>query len=101
VLGSGLDEASPGMKEMAEFVSLVFANFRPRRGKPLVFGDEKLPTLTMPLMAVVGGRDVLLDSQRTQSRLAKSVPQADIKLIAEAGHLIRGQTSAILDFLNR
>jgi pimeloyl-ACP methyl ester carboxylesterase len=89
------------MKEMAEFVSLVFANFRPRRGKLLVFGDEKLPTLTMPLMAVVGGRDVLLDSQRTQSRLAKSVPQADIKLIAEAGHLIRGQTSAILDFLNR
>ncbi len=101
VLGSAADEASPGMKEMAAFVSLIFANFRPRRGKLPVFSDEKLQTLTMPLMAVVGGRDVLLDSRQTQSRLVKNVPQADIRMFAEAGHLIRGQTSAILDFLFR
>lgn len=100
VLGDAMRD-TPGMKAMAEFSSLVFATFMPRRGKLPVFGDAKLGTLTMPLLAMVGGRDVLLDSRQTARRLKRAVPNADIRFLPKTGHLIRNQTAAVLDFLMR
>jgi len=100
VLGHTMQDTS-GMKEMSEFASLVFANFRPRRGKLPVFSDAKLRALTMPLLAIVGGRDVLLDSRQTARRLERAVPKADIRFLPKTGHLIRGQTAAVLEFLKR
>lgn len=89
------------MKEMWEFASLVFANFYPRRGKLPVVSDAKLRGLTMPLLAVVGGKDVLLDSRQTARRLKRAVSHADVRLLPKTGHLIRDQTAPILEFLTR
>ncbi|HTT99668.1 MAG TPA: alpha/beta hydrolase [Rhizomicrobium sp.] len=100
VLGDAMRD-TPGMKEMADFSSLVFSTFIPRRGKLPVFSDDKLRALTMPLLAVVGGRDVLLDSRQTARRLKRAVPNADVSLLPKTGHLIRDQTGPILDFLTR
>jgi pimeloyl-ACP methyl ester carboxylesterase len=100
VLGDAMQD-TPGMKEMSEFASLVFTSFRPRRGKLPVFSDTKLRGLTMPLLAIAGGRDVLLDSRQTARRLKRAVPKADIRFLPNTGHLIRGQTAAVLEFLMR
>lgn len=96
VLGARLD-AAPAMDG---FMALVFRHFRPRRGRLPVFGDEALGRLDMPVLAIVGGRDVLLDSFETRRRLERSAPDARVVLLPEAGHLIRGQTKAVLDFLS-
>lgn len=64
-----------------------------------LFSDEALQRLTMPVLAIVGGNDVLLDSAETKRRLETNVPQAEIRYLPEAGHFIPGQTHAILEFL--
>jgi pimeloyl-ACP methyl ester carboxylesterase len=66
-----------------------------------VFSDEDLKRLTMPMLAILGGRDVLLDSGETKRRLGRAVPHADIRCHPEMGHFIPGQNAAILEFLRR
>ena len=101
VLGRRPAATSPAARYFMEFLSLIHENFRPRIVRLPIFSDEALKRLTMPLMAIVGSKDVLLDSAGTKRRLARNVPQAEIRYLPEAGHFITGQTAAILEFLGR
>jgi pimeloyl-ACP methyl ester carboxylesterase len=85
--------------ELAGFVQLIFRHFRPRREVP-VFDDDALRRLTMPVLAVVGGRDAMLDGPATARRLAAVVPHATVRLLADAGHLLPDQAGPVLDFLD-
>jgi pimeloyl-ACP methyl ester carboxylesterase len=96
VLGTKSD---PAIGPFNDFVEAIFANFRPRRGRLPVFPGKALKSLDMPVLAIVGARDVLLDSRDTKRRLERSVKQADVRLLHAAGHLIRGETAAVLSFL--
>jgi pimeloyl-ACP methyl ester carboxylesterase len=91
----------PGIQAFLDFVALIHRNFRPRRGKLPIFQDAELKRLTMPVLAIVGGKDVLLDSSATKRRLEQNAFQVEVRYLPEAGHLIRGQTVAILEFLRR
>jgi pimeloyl-ACP methyl ester carboxylesterase len=53
----------------------------------------------MPLLAITGARDGLLDSRHTSRRLRRLLPDADVTLLPDAGHLILGQTQRIGEFL--
>jgi len=66
-----------------------------------IFGDDALKRLTMPVLAILGGKDVLLDSATTKRRLEHNLPRAEIRFLPEAGHLLREQTATILEFLRR
>jgi len=99
VLGAAIRDNTQALKDVLEFSALVFANFRPRRKKLPVLSDAKLQTLTMPVLAVVGARDVLLDSRDTKRRLEKNVAKAQVRLLPRTGHLIRGETKTVLAFL--
>jgi pimeloyl-ACP methyl ester carboxylesterase len=101
ILGRMPADASPAVRHFANFMALVHENFRPRRVKLPIFSDDALKELTMPIMVIVGGKDLLLDSAGTNRRLARNVTRADVRYLPEAGHFIRGQTQAILDFLRR
>jgi pimeloyl-ACP methyl ester carboxylesterase len=101
VLGRRPAATSPAARYFMEFLSLIHENFRPRIVKLPIFSDEALQRLTVPLMAIVGSKDVLLDSAGTKRRLERNVPQAEIRYLPEAGHFITGQTAAILEFLGR
>ncbi|MEO6088243.1 MAG: alpha/beta fold hydrolase [Umezawaea sp.] len=79
-------------------IAATFRHFRPRTEIP-VFDDAVLRSLTMPVLAVVGGRDVMIDSRATARRLAALVPHADVRVVPEAGHLVVGQADAVLGFL--
>ena len=66
-----------------------------------MFSDAALRGLAMPVLAIVGGRDALLDSAETKRRLDESAPKATVELLPDQGHLLRAQTARVLDFLVR
>jgi len=99
ILGRAPAEVSPALRAFLDFVALIHEHFRPRMVKLPVFSDAMLKRLTMPVLAIMGGKDVLLDSAGTKRRLEANVPHAEIRYLAEAGHLIPGQREAILEFL--
>jgi pimeloyl-ACP methyl ester carboxylesterase len=87
--------------EFAEFMALTFTEFLPRRDPLPVFSDEALQGLTMPVLAIVGAHDAMLDSADTARRLAAAVPHATVTVLPDVAHSIVGQTEPILEFLRR
>ncbi len=101
ILGRGPANPSPALQHLMSFVSLIHENLRPRMVKLPVFSDDALKRLTMPVLAILGGKDVLLDSAETKQRLERNVPHAEIRYFPEVGHFIPGQTATILEFLRK
>lgn len=99
ILGRAPLDPRPRVKAFLDFVVLIHRHFRPRMVKLPVFSDGALAGLRAPLLAIVGERDVLLDSAQTKRRLDKLVPGAQVICLPEAGHLITGQTTRVLKFL--
>jgi pimeloyl-ACP methyl ester carboxylesterase len=100
ILGRAPADPPPGVKVFASFLSLIHRHFRPRMVKLPVFSDDALRRLSMPVLAIVGARDVLLDSAETKERLERHAPNAQVIYLPEAGHFIPGQVARILAFLS-
>jgi pimeloyl-ACP methyl ester carboxylesterase len=86
--------------EIGRFAALIGAHFKHRRERVPIFSDEALRRLTMPVLAIVGAQDALLDSEGTRRRLEGQVAQATVRMLPDAGHVIRGETEAIEAFLS-
>jgi pimeloyl-ACP methyl ester carboxylesterase len=99
VLGRAPADPSPGLRYFMDFMALIHKTLRPRMVKLPSFSDQALQRLTMPVMAILGGKDVLLDSAETRERLERTGPHVDIRFDPEAGHFIPRQTAPILEFL--
>lgn len=99
ILGRAPTNPPPEVQPFLQFFQLIQENFRPRRVKLPVFGDDALRALNMPVLAILGGKDVLIDSDDTKRRLERNVPGVQIRYIPAAGHFIPPQTTPILDFL--
>ncbi|WP_410610029.1 alpha/beta fold hydrolase [Amycolatopsis sp. lyj-109] len=89
----GEPESSPVVAQQL----LVAANYRYRTGPFPVFGDAALAGLTMPVYAVAGADDAMVDSATTKRRLEAA--GAVVDLVPGTGHYIPGE--ADLDFLTR
>ena len=94
-------EPSPAAKAFGDFMQLIFTHFRPRTERLPPFSDEALRRLTMPLLAILGGKDVFIHSAGTRARIAVNVPNAEIVWLPEAGHLLVGHTATIDGFLRK
>ena len=101
VFGDASLTPSPQAEALSEFMALIFDNFRLRTETLPVFGDRALQGLEMSILAIVGGRDVLLDSADTKRRLERNTPQAEIDYLPKAGHVLLNHTQRILEFLLR
>ena len=101
VFGPPPRDLPPAARALAELMALISRSFRPRMGKIPIFSDAALRGLAMPVLAVVGGRDLTIDQFDTRRRLAHTAPNAVVRFLPEAGHHIPGQTAAILEFLRR
>lgn len=101
ILGRGPANPSPALQYFMAFVALIHKNLRPRIVKLPTFSDQALQRLNMPVIAILGGKDVLLDSAETKERLERNIPHVEVRYDPEAGHFIPGQTQTILDFLLR
>ena len=93
--------AAPPLKAYGEFMDLTFASFRPRTEVLPPFADAELQRLTMPLLAILGAKDVMIDSAGTRDRLVRNCPAAEMRWLPDAGHLLIGQGEAIVTFLRR
>ena len=85
--------------EVGALALLISRHFRPRTEPIPTFSDDALRSLAVPLMAVVGGKDAMIDSYETERRLTATVPHATVHLLPEAGHLLPDQTETVLRFL--
>jgi pimeloyl-ACP methyl ester carboxylesterase len=86
-------------REFARFTALIFKHFRPRTERLPPFDDQALARLAMPVLAILGGRDVFIDSPGTRERLGRILPRSTVHYVPEAGHFLPGQTDLILGFL--
>ncbi|MBA2251801.1 MAG: hypothetical protein H0W13_03705 [Nitrospirales bacterium] len=67
------------------------------QGGAAIFPDGALKRLTMPVMAIVGGKDVIVDSAETKRRMELNVRRAEIHFLPEVGtasSLISGHRSS-------
>jgi pimeloyl-ACP methyl ester carboxylesterase len=99
VLGPAPSNLPPAAQKFMEFMQLIERNFRVRRTKLPIFSDQALAQLQIPVLAILGGKDALIDSDETRSRLERNVPRVEIQYIPEAGHFIPPQTARIAEFL--
>lgn len=63
--------------------------------------DDQLAALDMPVLAIVGGRDVLIDSRDTRDRLERHTPNAEVDFIADGYHFLPHYSTRVLGFLQR
>jgi pimeloyl-ACP methyl ester carboxylesterase len=86
---------------MNKLSSLVLAHFRPNMARVARFSDAALQRLAMPLLLIVGERDVMLDSAETRARIEGNAARAEVLWLPGVGHRIVGQTAPILEFLRK
>ena len=101
VIGPGSADSTDGREIYMDFMALVQRHFRSRMEQLPIFSDAALARLTMPLLAVLGGRDVLLDSAETKARLERNVARVEVRYLPDLGHGVFGERAAILEFLSR
>jgi len=99
ILGRAPADPTPPVKAFMDFIALIHRHFRPRMVKLPAFSDGSLRNLGAPVLAIVGGRDVLIDSKATKRRLEENAPGAKVVYLPEAGHVIFGQMPRVLEFL--
>ncbi|HEX6682996.1 MAG TPA: alpha/beta hydrolase [Candidatus Limnocylindrales bacterium] len=89
--------ASSAATDLGTMTLLIHQHFRPRFDRLPQFSVEALSTIDAPVLAVVGGRDAMLDSHQTKQKLEEA--GKEVHLLPDAGHLLPDQTESILDFL--
>lgn len=99
VFGSPPTDPPPDVQKLVDYVGLVGASTRARPTRIPIFPDAALGRLTMPVLAIVGGQDVLIDSEGTRDRLQAHAPGARVIFLPQARHVIPGQAAMVHDFL--
>ncbi|MBX3445544.1 MAG: alpha/beta fold hydrolase [Parvibaculaceae bacterium] len=90
-----------GTDPLTALMEAIGSSVKPRVLRIPQLTDAELRSLAMPLLAIVGGRDVLLDSRDTLRRLQRNVPHAEICFIEEGYHFLPGLAPRIMEFLER
>jgi pimeloyl-ACP methyl ester carboxylesterase len=99
ILGPRPAELTDTMRRFAELSDHISREFRPRYVKLPIFTDDQLAGLSMPVMAVVAGRDVMLASAPMKRRLELHVRNLTMHYLPEAHHFPGSQAERVLEFL--
>ncbi len=89
----------PGAVAFRAFFDLIADEFRPRMEQLPRLSDEQVRSLDCPVLAIVGGKDVLLRTEDTRNRLRALAPQAEVDYRPQARHYIPGTEKEIVPFL--
>jgi pimeloyl-ACP methyl ester carboxylesterase len=87
------------VRPLMTLMALINRAFIPRVISIPVASDADLAGLAMPVLAIVGGRDVLIDSTETRDRLTRLTPSARVVFLPEGRHFLPGQTGTVMAFL--
>lgn len=88
-------------EEAIEYMKIINSHSNSRIETVPIFSDKELSLLTMPVMLIVGEKDVMLHSKESADRLAKLLPHATVNLIPNLGHVLLNLTGDILVFLQK
>lgn len=89
------------VRPIADLMDAVARAIKPRVVSIPQLSDAELGKLGMPILAIIGGRDALLDSRDTRERLQRAATHAEICFIEEGYHFLPNQASRVMDFLER
>ncbi len=89
------------LRPLADLIETIGRGIKPRLVRIPRLSDAELGRLAMPILVIIGGKDVLLDSHDTRDRLRRSAPHAEICFMEEGYHFLPGQTARVMAFLER
>ncbi|MBO6635445.1 alpha/beta hydrolase [Parvibaculum sp.] len=101
VFGPAQKAPPPEMQALAALMEAIGEAEKPRVLRIPALSDAELAALDMPLIAIVGGRDVLLDSRDTRARLERHAPNAEVSFIEEGYHFLPDTGPRVTGFLER
>ncbi len=101
VLGPAPDVLPVAMQPFSALMDSIGRTTKPRFVAIPQLTDDQLGALKMPILAIVGGRDVLLDSVDTRGRLRQNTPHAEVCFLEDGYHFLPDQTTRIMAFLER
>lgn len=101
VFGPAPKVLPPELQPLADLMEKIGREVKPRVLRIPRLSDAQLAALKPPLLAIVGRRDVLLDSPDTRDRLHRNAPHAEVLFLEDGYHFLPDQTSRIMDFLER
>lgn len=101
MLGPAPEQVSDTVRRFGAMHERISREFRPRHERLPIFSDSQLAGLTMPVMAVVAGRDVMLAPGPMRQRLEANVPDLEMHYLPEARHFPGSQAERVLHFLTR
>jgi pimeloyl-ACP methyl ester carboxylesterase len=101
MLGPSPLHDSSEARAVVDLMGLISKHFRQNFAKVTRFSDAALSRLTMPVLAIVGGQDPMLDSRETRDRLEAHAANVQVRYLPDVGHAVVGQTAPILEFLTR
>ncbi|MFC4173913.1 alpha/beta fold hydrolase [Microvirga sp. GCM10011540] len=99
VFGPAPERLPADLEVISGLMDSIGRAIKPRAIKIPQFSDAALEALAMPLLAIIGGRDALIDSYDTRARLKRHVPHAQICFIEEGYHFLPDQSQRVFDFL--
>lgn len=82
-----------------EFQEIVTKHFIPLLERIPIFKDYELKKIEAPLQFFGGDHDALIDSVKTANRIKDLVPNADVHILKDTGHVIINQFQNIKNFL--
>lgn len=97
--GRPVSPMPPGASALVEMTNQIFTHFNPRTAMLPQVGDEALQRLQMPVLAILGGKDVFIDSEGAKHRLERNVSRLTMRYLPDGYHFIPGQTEAVYQFL--
>ncbi len=86
--------------EVIEVSNMIMENFNPMIGALPNYKDDQLKRLTMPVMYIAGENDATVYACKTAQRIEELIPNANIQLIKNNGHVIYNVMNQIMPFLN-
>jgi pimeloyl-ACP methyl ester carboxylesterase len=101
VFGPAPDVLPQAMQPIAALMEDTGKATKPRFVTIPQLTDEQLRALDMPVLAIVGGRDALLDSFDTRNRLQRNTPRAEVCFIDDGYHFLPDLTECVMEFLER
>lgn len=98
IIGKFPPPATEAARQYAELTGLIFRSMVPRTEQPS-FTDAQLAGLSTPVLILLGGRDVTMNSEVIKRRFEQHAAQAEVVLYPDARHYLGDQAPAIAQFL--
>jgi pimeloyl-ACP methyl ester carboxylesterase len=67
---------------------LIMGKCKPKTGQPFRISSRKLRLIKAPTLVILGGKDGLVGSATAAAKRARSIPDCDIEILPQAGHIM-------------